>query len=205
MNNNVRDDGKYPVGEQTLRVYGTDCWEVDADHNYAPNAPGAIKSYPCTQRNFNPPRLISSFTEITARFDFTSPAAGEWNEAFDVWWGKWGGLTGELMVWPNHRYNGPLPPSSAVQTDRPTIAGQKYIAWTRPLNPNETRPYIALVMDPMVAQGSVDLLAIFKWCVSKGWLEDTDTVAAIEYGIEFANNGGQKRTHRLNDYELTAR
>lgn len=204
MNNNVWQT-KYPVGEQTLCVYGPDNWKVVADHNYAPTAPGAIKSYPDTQRDLNPPRAIDSFTEVVASFKFTSPDVGEWNEAFDIWLGKWGALAGELMVWTRHRYNGPLPPKNAVQTDRPTIGGQKYIAWTRPLNAGDPRPYIALVMDPMVAEGTVDLLAIFRWLVSKGWLKGTDTIAAIEYGIEIANTGGKPETFQLDSYELTVR
>lgn len=207
VNNNVRTDGKYLLGEQTLRVYGSDEFEVEHDHNYALDAPGAIKSYPCIQRNLNPPRAIDSFTEVEASFTFTAPddAGGEWNRAFDVWTGKWGGLTGELMVWTDHRYNGSLPPKSAVDVDHPVIAGQKYIAWKRPLNKDDTRPYIALVMDPLVTEGAVDLLAIFRWCVSKGWLKGTDTIAAIEYGVELANGAGKRRIHRLSNYTLTAK
>jgi hypothetical protein len=208
VNNNVRTDGKYPLGEQTLTVYGADSFEVEHDHNYAPpESAGAIKSYPCIQRNLNPPRTIDSFTEVTASFKFTAPddAGGEWNRAFDVWTGKWGGLTGELMVWTDHKYNGTLPPKNAVVSDRPTIGGQRYIAWKRPLNPGDTRPYIAFVMDPLVAEGSVDLLAIFRWCVAKGWLKGTDTIAAFEYGVELANGAGKKRIHQLTNYTLTVK
>lgn len=210
MNNNVRSDGKYPLGEQTLRVYGTDEWEVEHDHNYAPGAPGAIKSYPCTQHDLKPPRTIESFEEIVASFKFTALAGrdGEWNRAFDIWGGAWGALAWELMVWTDHEYNGKLPPPNAVETDQPTIGGQKYIAWKRPLNPNDKRPYIAFAMDPLVAEGAtgtVDLLAIMRWCVSKGWLASTTTVAAIEYGIELANGDGKKRIHRLSNYNLTVK
>lgn len=208
MNNNVRTDGKYPLGEQTLKVYGPGEWEVEHDHNYAPVASqGAIKSYPCSEHDFDPPRTIDSFAEIVASFKFSAPddAGGEWNRAFDVWTGKRGGKTGEIMVWTDHRYNGSLPPKNAVETNWPVIGGQRFIAWKRPLNVGDIRPYIAFVMDPLVAEGTVDLLAIFKWCVSKGWLKGTDTIAAIEYGIELAHGAGKKRIHRLDNYTLTTK
>lgn len=204
VNNNVRTDNKYPVGSQTLKVWGTNRWEVLADHNNAPAAPGAIKSYACTQRNFVN-RTIDSFTEIVAAFDMTNPKAGEWDAAFDIWWGTWGAITGEFMVWPDHLYNGALPPKNVTESTTVTIDGQSYIAWRRPLNSGDPRWYIALVMNTKTAAGTVNLLNLFKWLVEKGWVKGTDLVAAIEFGVEIANGGGSPQTHRVNNYVLTAR
>lgn len=203
MNNNVWND-KDQVGVQTMRVYGPDCWEVDADHNYAAaGREGAIKSYPCTQRNFTN-RTAGSFAGETARFDMTSPKDGERNNAFDIWTGKWGGITGEIMIWTDHLYNGPLPPKNATESTTVTIDGQGYIAWRRPLNKDDKRWYIALAMTPMKAAGEINVGNIFAWLIGKGWLKETELIAAIEFGVEIAHGAGQKRTHRLNNFELSA-
>lgn len=205
MNNNIWNAKQ--AGTQKLEVWGPGNWRTTSDHSRTDVPPGAIKSYPCTQRNFKD-RMIASFTEVTARYDATCPPVGEWNAAFDIWLGAWGAIKGELMVWTDHRYNGPLPPKNATESTTVTIDGQGYIAWRRPLNKDDPRWYIALAMTPMRAAGEVDLLAIFKWLVEKGWLKGTDLIAAIEFGIEQANTitpTGGPQVFWLNDYELTAR
>lgn len=203
MNNNVWNPKE--AGTQTLHAYSPSSWYVVADHSKPGVRPGSIKSYADTQKNFTN-RTINSFTEITAAFDMTSPPVGEWNECFDIWVGGIGSkCTAELMVWTNHRYNGPLPPKNAAESVKVTVDGQGYTAWRRPLNPGDTRSYIALAMNPMRPSGKVDLLKVFNWLVSKGWLKATDKVAAIEYGIEIANTAGGPQTFRLNNYTLTAK
>lgn len=203
MNNNVWNK-KDPVGPQAIYAYGPDSWYVVADHSNPAARPGAIKSYPDTQRNFTN-RTIDSFTEITSTFSMTNPPVGEWNACYDIWIGAWGAIAGEVMIWTDHRYNGPLPPGNAAESTKVTIDGQGYTAWKRPLNTGDTRPYIALAMNPMKAVGEIDLLKVFQWLVSKGWLKGTDKVAAIEYGVEIANTAGGPQTFRLNNYTLTAR
>jgi len=200
VNNNVHNATE--SGTQTLYAHSPSSWYVVADHSKAGARPGSIKSYPDTQRNFTD-RPIDSFQEIVAEFDMTNPPVGEWNAAFDIWIGAIGSKsTAEVMIWTDHRYNGVLPPKNATEATTVTIDGQPYIAWWR-LNGNGGR-YIALAMNPMRPAGSVDLLKVFRWLVSQGWLKGTDKVAAIEYGVEIANTAGGPQTFRLNNYTLTA-
>lgn len=201
VNNNVHNAAE--AGTQTMYADGPGSWYVVADHSKAGARPGSIKSYPDTQRNFTG-RSIDSFTEITAEYDMSCPPVGEWDAAFDIWIGGIGSKsTAEVMVWTDQRYNGKLPPANAVKTDTVTIGGQTFIAWTR--KNGNGGDYIALVMTPVKPAGSVDLLKIFKYLVSLGWLRSTDLVAAIEYGVEIANTAGGPQTFRLNKYVLTAR
>jgi hypothetical protein len=197
VNNNVFSKD---AGIQTLNVYGPDSWYVVADHSRTDVPPGSIKSYPDTQRNFTD-RTIDSFKTITAAYDMTNPTVGEWDAAFDIWINGIGSKsTAEVMVWTDHRYNGVLPPKNAVNKVTTTIDGQGYIAWRR--KNGNGGDYIALVMNPLKPAGTVDLLKIFKWLVSIGWLKGTDKVAAIEYGVEIANTAGGPQTFRLNNYQL---
>lgn len=200
MNNNVHNATE--SGPQTLYAHSPSSWYVVADHSKADARPGSIKSYPDTQRNFTD-RTIDSFTQIVSAYSMTNPPLGEWNAAYDIWIGAIGSKsTAEVMIWTDHRYPASIPPKNATETATVTIDGQPYKAWWR-LNGNGGR-YIALVMDPKKATGTVDLLKIFRWLVDKGWLKGTDKVAAIEYGVEIANTAGGPQTFRLNNYTLTA-
>ncbi|MEV6413837.1 hypothetical protein [Kribbella sp. NPDC051718] len=200
INNNVHKPDL--AGEQTMYVYGPGSWYVVANHSKPGVPPGAIKSYPDTQRNFAD-RTIDSFTQIVAEYSMTNPPAGEWNAAFDVWIGGIGSKsTAEVMVWTDHRYNGVIPPPNAEMSSTVVIDGQYFNAWWR-RNGNGGR-YIALAMNPRKSSGSVDLLKVFRWLVQMGWLKGTDKVAAIEYGVEIANTAGGEQTFRLNEYTLTA-
>lgn len=200
VNNNVFSAN---AGTQTMHVYGTGSWQVVANHSLPGVPPGSIKSYPDTQRNFTN-RSIDSFTQITADYDMTCPPVGEWDAAFDVWIGGIGSKsTAEVMVWTQNRYNGPLPPGSALEAVSVTIDGQGFIAWRR--KNGNGGDYIALAMNPQKSAGQLDLLAVFRWLVSKGWLRGTDLVAAVEFGVEIANTAGSEQRFTLNSYTLKAR
>jgi hypothetical protein len=176
---------------------------VEANHSRTDVRPGSIKSYPDTQRNFTN-RSIDSFTQITADYDMTCPPAGEYDAAFDVWIGGIGSKsTAEVMVWTEDRYNGPLPPKNALESTTVTIDGQALIAWRR--KNGNGGDYIALAMRPMRRAGSLDLLAVFRWLISKGWLKGTDLVAAVEYGVEIASTAGSEQRFTLNSYTLTTK
>lgn len=201
MNNNVFN--KDESGDQTIHAYGPDSWYVVANHSKPGAPPGKIKSYPDTQRNFTN-RSIDSFTQITADYDMRCPPVGEWDTAFDCWVGGIGSRsTAEVMVWTDNRYNGPLPPKNALESTTVTIDGQGFIAWRR--KNGNGGDYIALAMTPMKAAGSLDLLAVFRWLISKGWLKGADLVAAVEFGVEIANTAGGPQTFTLDNYTLTAK
>lgn len=204
VNNNVWNATE--SGTQTLYAASPSKWAVVANHSRTDVRPGSIKSYPDTQQNYTN-RPIDSFTEMTASWSTEFPAVGEWFGAFDNWVGGIGSkCTAEVMIWTHHRYNGKLPPSNATESTTVEIAGHRFVAWRRPLNDKGLgQQYIALSMLDHKPVGSLDVLAVFKWLVSKGWLKGSDLVAAIEYGVEIANTAGEERTFTVNDYTLTAK
>lgn len=193
------------VGSQLLSVYSPTSFKVVASHNknlIDPTVqPGKIKSYPDIQRNYTG-RTVDSFTTLHASWSTKYPAKGEWDGAFDIWLGAWGNILGELMVWTHDRYNGPLPPKNATESDSASIDGNTFVAWRRPLNKDDPRWYIALSMTNPKPEGALDLAAVFRWLVGKGWLKGTDLIAAVEYGVEIANTGGTEETFWV-DYTLT--
>jgi hypothetical protein len=185
-------------GPQSIHVCSAKSWYVVANHPKPGADRHSIKSYPDTQKLFSNPR-IGSFNTVTSTWAHEAPAVGEWNASYDIWLNNW---NTELMIWTDHRYGGdrpaPLPPGDAQETATVTIDGQPYKAWRR-----SNGSYIALVMDPMRSSGSVDLKKVFDWLVSKNWLQSTNTLQAIDYGIEIADTGGVPRTFYLNDFSLT--
>jgi predicted chitinase len=199
VNNNVHNPAE--AGAQSIHVYGPRCWYVEADHSRTDVRPGSIKSYPDTQRNFD--RAIDSFSTLTSTFSMTNPPVGEWNAAYDIWINGFGSKsTAEVMIWTDHRYPASIPPKNATEHTKVTFDGQSFTAWWRESHPGGR--YIALVMDTKTATGSVDLLKVLRWLVSKGWVKGSDKVSAVEYGVEIANTGGGPQTFRLNDFTLTA-
>ena len=189
------------AGSQTLFAYGSARWYVEANHSRTDipvNRRGSIKSYPCTQKNFDRP--IDSFSKIRSSWSTTCPASGEWNASYDIWINGFGkGSTAEVMIWTDHRYPARIPPSNAAESAKVTIDGRAFTAWRRESHPGGS--YIALVLDTKAPAGKLDLLAVFDWLVGKGWLKGTDKISAIEYGIEIANTVGPQRFH-LNDFTL---
>jgi hypothetical protein len=193
VNNNKWNTAE--AGPQTIRACGYNRWSVVSDQPELASNPGSVKTYPDTQKNFN--QSIDSFNSIKSTFANTAPASGEWNFAYDIWLNGLG--NDELMIWTNYRYPGSLPPGNAAEKTTVTIDGQQYVAW-RHGSPGSR--YIALAMGPQKSSGSVDVLKIMDWLVSKGWLSGSDRVSAIEYGVEISSTNGPQTFH-LNDYSLT--
>lgn len=135
----------------------------------------------------------------------TNPAVGEWNASYDIWVNGFGkGSTAEVMIWTDHRYPARIPPSNATESVQVTIDGRVFTAWRRPAHPGGS--YIALAMNTKSPAGKLDVLAVLRWLVGKGWLKSTDKIAAVEYGVEIANTPvGKPQTFRLNDFTLSVR
>lgn len=171
---------------------------MDADHSRADVRPGSIKSYPCTQLNLN--KTIGEVTELTASFDAPFPAGCEGNASFDFWFNGFGkGSTAELMVWLDYQYPASIPPRG-TESAKVEFNGWAFTAWRRPSHPGGT--YIALAADTKRPKGELDLLAVLKWLVGKGWLKASDKISAVEYGFEIALTPKGGQTFQLNDYQL---
>ena len=65
--------------------------------------------------------------------------------------------------------------------------------------------YIAFVADKNVTSGNIDILAFFKHIISKGWIPDTSTIGAIDYGVEIVSTDGADTKFELNGFSLTTK
>lgn len=193
------------AGPQTLKVCDETSWFVETTQPAAhvqPDRYGSVKSYPCTQVLF-PKTPLSSFRTLTSRYAHETPEGDfEWNACYDMWVGGLGSAsTAEVMVWTDHTYPGSIPPANALKTATIPLDGRTYKAWTR--KNSNGGDYIALVDAQSRPHGSVDLLKVFNHLIGLGWLKSTDTLAAVNYGIEISHTNKTKQIFRVNDFNLT--
>jgi hypothetical protein len=153
----------------------------------------AVLTYPAVQKNFDAKPPLSSFKSITSTFSETSPHVGDYEVAWDCWFN---GLANEVMVWVDN-YN--QTPAGKKVGASVMLSGQTwdiyYVA---------SSGYLAFIATSTLTSGTVDLLAIFKYAVSNGWLPASSTVSQLAFGIEICSTDGTDATWMVADYSLTA-
>jgi hypothetical protein len=50
----------------------------------------------------------------------------------------------------------------------------------------------------------MDLLAFFKWIMSKGWVSGSATLGQVDYGVELVSTGGVPATFTFSDFAVNA-
>jgi hypothetical protein len=177
-------------GPETLYACSYNNWYVTSTQ---PNST-AVKTYPNVHRDYDNVR-ISSFNSLRSSFAATSPHVGIYNVAYDIWLNgvATDGST-ELMIWTeNYRQR----PAGSIAT-RVSLGGRSYDVWKTSDN-----SYIAFVPKSIMTSGSLDLLSMFKWLMSKGWLSSTATVGQIDYGVEICSTNGRPATFRFTNFSIT--
>jgi hypothetical protein len=179
---------------QTLHACSYSNWYVTATMNND-SGDGHVKTYPNSQRDFNEP-AISSLTSVTSTFAETSPGTGIYEDAYDIWLNGIGssGST-EVMIW---NYNHGQTPAGTSQ-GTVTFGGQSYTAYR-----TSSGSYIALVADRNFTSGTIDLLAVFKWIIGKGWIPAGSTLGQVCYGVELVSTNSVPATFSFSDYSVTA-
>ncbi len=78
-----------------------------------------------------------------------------------------------------------------------TLGGRTYDVWKTSDN-----SYIALVSTITFSSGSVDLLEIFDWTISQGWLPSSSTLSQIDSGVEIVSTNGAANlaTYQFSDF-----
>jgi len=176
---------------QTMYICNYNNWYVTAGNM---SEAGGVKSYPNVHEDFNNDPPISSFKTITSTFASTSPRLGIYDAAYDIWLN---GQAVEVMVW-NESYdqtlNG-LNPGGSKQTTV-TLGGRSYDVY-------KGNGYIAFKATTPFSSGTVDLLGIFKWITSQGWISSSATLGQIDYGIEFVSTNNQNATFKVTNFSIT--
>jgi hypothetical protein len=191
VHNNMWNDSE-TLGPETLYACSYHSWYVTSTQT---NHAGAVKTYPNVHKDYND-KAVSSFNSITSTFGATSPHVGIYNVAYDIWLnGIADNNSTELMIWTENYKQ--TPAGSRVATA--TFGGHTYNVWKESDN-----KYIAFVPTTPMTSGNLNLLEMFKWLQSKGWLNSGATVGQIDYGVEIVSTDGKPATFSFTDFSITS-
>jgi hypothetical protein len=172
---------------------GTVSWVVTSNQ---PAGNTAVLTYPAMQDNFNNKPLLSSFHTISATFAETSPHVGDYEVAWDCWFNN---NANELMIWVDN-YN-QVPAGSKVGSSV-MLGGHAYDIWWAPSS--GTGGYVVFYANTTLTSGTVDLLQIFNYAASHGWLPTASTVDQLSFGVEVCSTNGQNATWTVSNYSITS-
>jgi hypothetical protein len=153
----------------------------------------AVLSYPAMQDNFDSKPLLSSFKTISATFEETSPHVGDYEVAWDCWFN---GNANEFMIWVDN-YN--QVPGGKKVASNVVLGGHAYDVWWA-----SSSGYLAFNANPTFAAGTVDLLLLFNYAVTNGWLPAGSTVDQLSFGVEICSTNGQDATWTVSGYSMAA-
>jgi hypothetical protein len=190
VHNNMWNTSANP-GPETLYACSYHSWYVVSNQT---NSAGAVKTYPNVHKDYNNVP-ISSFNTITSTFAAVSPHVGIYNVSFDIWMNgvATAGST-ELMIWTEN-YN-QVPAGSKTATV--TFGGRTFDVWK-----TSDSHYIAFVPTVVMTSGTLDILEIFKWTMSRGWLAANSTLGQLDFGVEIVSTNGANATFYFNDFSIT--
>ena len=185
-----------PGGAQCLSVdNGSGAYTVTTQTNRSTG--GAPASYPfiyrgchwgyCTDSNPMPVQ-VSSISTATSSWSVTT-APGVWNVSYDIWFNTTP-TTGsapdasELMIWLNSQ--GGVQPSGSLVASNVNIDGAAYNVW---FSPNSGANYIAYRKTSPATSLSPDLKAFINDAVSRGYIQPSWYLIAVEAGFEIWDGG----------------
>jgi hypothetical protein len=142
--------------------------------------------------------LYSSLSSIDSTFAEQMPPASDNYEAeaaYDVWLNNW---NTEMMIWvDNHGQD--LAGSGDTLRATMTSGGQTWQLWT---NGSGITGYYAFVLKGNEQSGSVNVLDFINYLVNNGYLPNTTTITAIEFGWEISSTDNVPLNFTLTNYSL---
>ena len=99
------------------------------------------------------------------------------------------------MIWVDN-YN-QVPAGKKVATGV-TLGGHSWDVWWE-----SSSGYLVFNATKTLPAGTVDLLGLFKYATTNGWLPATSTVGQLAFGIEVCSTGGQDATWTVDNYSVT--
>ncbi len=192
VHNNMWNSASYQCAE-TLYACSYHNWYVVANMNNN-NGDGAVKTYPNVHMDYDSVP-ISSFKTIASTFSEASPHVGIYDVAYSIWTnGIAAAGSTELMIWTEN-YN-QMPAGSLSATV--ILGGVTYNAWKTSDN-----SYIAFVPTVVFTSGTVDILEIFNWTMSKGWLPANSTLSQLDFGVEIVSTNSTNAVFKFSDFSIT--
>jgi hypothetical protein len=179
------------LGPETLYACSYKNWYVDSKQT---NEAGAVKTYPNVHKDYSN-AAISSFNYLTTAFAATSPHAGIYDVAYDIWLNgvATAGCT-EVMIWTEN-YN-QVPAGNKVDTV--TLGGMKCDVWKA----NGSSTYIAFVPKSPVTSGTIDLHWLFNWIIAKGWIPANSTIGQICFGVEIVSTNNATARFTFTEFSI---
>jgi hypothetical protein len=193
VHNNMWNCGGMYTCTETLSACSYNSFFVIANANDDAHD-GAVKSFPNVHKDYQAAPAISSFQSITTTFAATSPHVGIYDVAYDIWLnGVASAGSNEIMIWTENFKQVP----AGGKVDAVTLGGQAYDVYR-----TGDGGYIALVPTQVMLSGSIDLLGMFQYLMSKGFLATDSTIGQIDYGVEIVSTDGSDARFDFTDFSI---
>lgn len=196
--NNLWNDPNAPQtgpGSQLIYACSDQDWGVVSEQPPVGQPANSVKTYPEVQDNVSSVP-ISSYRRLTSTFAETGPRVGDYEDAYDIWLnGIATSSSNEVMIWT--RDHGQTPAGRAGPTVE--LGGRDWVVWS-----TGDHGYIAFVAKSYFHAGRVNLLALFKWLISNGYISKTSTVDQINYGAEICGTGGGPETFTFSGFHVVS-
>jgi hypothetical protein len=201
-----------PGASQTMTATDPGRWSAVA-HMPARNT--AVLSYPNTNQIFttasNAPAPLSGFSKIVATFTESMPDNAQTSAefGFDVWAGQSTATDSadEMMIWTDTENRGTCGGATVLRTA--TFGGADGVpvqTWTLCRNgaSGPKAEYIWYLAGAQESAGTVDVLSMEKWMVTKGYYPAGTGINQIDFGAEICSTGGAPETFSLSTYTLAS-
>jgi hypothetical protein len=185
---------------QALYVCNYNSWYAIANMNND-TGDGAVKTSPNVQETWYPtPTKLSSWESITSQFSDVPPGTGSnygiWEFEYDIWLnGLADRKSTEVMIWTYN--NGQAPNGS--RSGSFTEAGHTYDVY----HSSPPYQYIAFVDRSNNLSGKVNLLAFFRYVISRGWIPGSSTLYQICNGVELVSTDTRSEKFAINGFSIT--
>jgi hypothetical protein len=194
VHNNMWNCDAYPCVE-TLSACSYSSFFAVANMN-DDSHDGAVKSYPNVHKDYDAP-VLSSFAAISTTFAAESPHVGIYNVAYDIWLnGVATDGSNEIMIWTENYNQVPAGDQAATVT----LGSATWDVYR-----TGDGGYIAFVPTEVMTSGAIDLLELFDWVASQGWIAADSTVGQIGYGVEIVSTDGSDARFDFTDFSITDR
>ncbi len=193
FNNDIWGSG---AGPQTICANNANSFYITSTQ---PNS-GGVKAY--GDVHYNVGKALSSINTLTSTFTQTTPSAGTWDVAYDIWNTS---NSYEIMLWTKYQNTGPVSYNYNAQGNAVPVYTNVNVggATWNVYEGNNGHDVISFLRTSKTNSATVDVRAILLWIESKGYFGNI-TVGQVEYGVEVTTTSGAE-TFNFSNYSVTSK